>query len=93
MVRAYQGYFQNGRFMPFEAVTIPENVEVYVMVTGRDVVLEDKKETLTQAEKTAAENFLKAMQNLRKKGFTQEDEAAINDLQNGKYKPTFDKRL
>jgi len=35
MVQAYQGYFREGRFVSPEPVAIPENVEVYVMVTGK----------------------------------------------------------
>ena len=93
MVRAYQGYFQNGQFMPLESVTIPENVEVFVMVTDRKMPLEPTTEKLTPAQKVVAEDFLKALQLLRAEGFTEEDEAAINDLQSGKYKPTFDRRL
>ena len=93
MVRAYQGYFQNGQFMPLESVTIPENVEVFVMVTDRKMPLESTTEKLTPAQKAVAEDFLKALQLLRAEGFTEEDEAAINDLQIGKYKPTFDRRL
>jgi hypothetical protein len=33
------------------------------------------------------------MRELRKGGFTSEDEAAINDLQSGQYKPVFEERL
>ena len=93
MMRAYQGYFQNGRFMALEAVTIPDNVEVYVMVTDREIPTESTTEKLTPAQRTVAEDFLKALQLLRDGGFTEEDEAAINDLQSGKYKPIFDRRL
>jgi len=93
MVKAYQGYFQNGQFMPLETVTIPENVEVFVMVTDRKVPLEPTSEKLTSTQKAVAEDFLKSLQLLRAEGFTEEDEAAINDLQSGKYKPTFERRL
>lgn len=39
MLQAYHGYFKNGRFMPFEtfAATIPEDVEVYITVTKKNV--------------------------------------------------------
>jgi hypothetical protein len=39
-IQAYQGYFQNGRFISPEQAAIPENVEVYIMVTGRGLSLE-----------------------------------------------------
>ena len=35
MVQTYQGYFQEGQFISQELTTIPDNMEVYVMVTGR----------------------------------------------------------
>jgi hypothetical protein len=93
MLQAYQGYFQNGRFISLEApVTIPENVEVYVMVTDRQLSSKTVRETLTPTQ-IIAQNFLEAMQTLRKDGFSEEDDAAIADLQSGKYKPVFDRRI
>jgi len=51
----------------------------------------NEKQTTTQQK--AAQNFLSAMQNLRREGFSPEDESAIADLQSGKYKPSFEGRL
>jgi len=48
---------------------------------------------LTPAQRSDAQEFLTAMQNLAKEGFTVEDEKAIDDLQSGKYKPLFKERL
>ena len=33
MTRAYTGYFQDGRFVSPEAMTIPNNVKVYIVVS------------------------------------------------------------
>jgi hypothetical protein len=37
MIQTYQGFFKNGRFMPLDigAVAIPEEIEVFITVTGR----------------------------------------------------------
>jgi DNA-damage-inducible protein J len=48
--------------------------------------------TLNPQQKTA-QNFLSAMHNIRSEGFSSEDEAALNDLQSGEYKPSFEGRL
>jgi len=44
---------------------------------------------LTPRQRKAAYEFLEAMQSIRSEEFSAEDENAINDLQIGKYKPTF----
>ena len=36
MVKTFQGYFQEGRFIASEPVDIPDNVEAYVMITDRE---------------------------------------------------------
>ena len=33
MYPAYKGYFRNGRFISYEPVKIPDDVEVFVIVT------------------------------------------------------------
>ena len=54
MVKTYQGFFRNGKFVPLEEVTIPENVEVYVMVTEREVISEMPSKTPEVTKETLA---------------------------------------
>jgi len=53
--------------------------------------LNDNK--MTTAQREAAQHFLSSIQNIRNEGFTKEDENAIHELQNGKYKTAFGERL
>jgi DNA-damage-inducible protein J len=85
-------------------LTLAAGFNIYVKAVVRqqkipfDLALNENKmipsasEPVTRSQQ-AASQFLKAMQNLRREGFSAEDEAAINDLQNGKYKPVFEGRL
>ena len=60
MYQAYKGCFQNGRFVPSEPVTIPDNTEVYVMVVGDkspQLSADDKR----KAHRKAFEKFFKAI--------------------------------
>ena len=94
-MQAYEGYVENGQFYPVGRVIYThERRRAFVTVLDepeKPLASDDGK--LTAEQRTAAQNFLTAMQDLRKNGFTEEDEAAINDLQNGKYKPVFEERL
>ena len=46
-----------------------------------------------EKQRMAAQDFLQAMQELRDAGLSEEDNAAIDELQCGKYKPYFEERL
>ena len=35
MAQTYQGYFQEEQFISQELAAIPDNMEVYIMVTGK----------------------------------------------------------
>ena len=62
MAQTIQGYFQEGRFISPHKETIPDYIEVYVVITNRQVHTEQTKaqmqrqafEQFTQAIKTAA---------------------------------------
>ena len=58
MLKTYQGYFNEGQFVPFETVSIPNNVEVYVVIT--DNALAETKNTNSQKQKEKFERFLAA---------------------------------
>ena len=83
MVQAQKGYFkENGQFISENLIIkIPANRQVTIIWE------EEPKEAQIQA----AQNFLTAMQKIRKE-LTAEDNAAIDGLQNGKYKPGFEDR-
>ena len=57
MLNTYQGYFQNGRFMPSEPVEIPDNVTVHVTIVG------ELPQTRTKAQRQgeALEKLLAAL--------------------------------
>ena len=37
MLQTYRGHFRNGYFVPLEEAVIPENVEVFVVITDNKV--------------------------------------------------------
>jgi len=43
MVRTYQGYFQEGRFISPKNFSIPEYVEVFVVVTDKSVSTQESE--------------------------------------------------
>jgi len=90
MVQAYKGYFQeNGQFIPESIMTkIPINRQVIIL--WDDEATEDDKK-LTQAQRKVAQNFLIAMQKIRNE-LTEDDKAALDELESGKYKPIFENR-
>ena len=55
MIQTYQGYFQKGRFITSESVEIPDNIEVYVMVTGREL---PQLKTKAQQQLEAFDKFI-----------------------------------
>ena len=89
MVQAHKGYFQeNGQFTPASLVTkIPINRQVIVI--WDDEAADNKK--LTQSQRETAQNFMTAIQKIRKE-LTVEDKAALDELESGKYKPIFGDR-
>ena len=89
MVQAYKGYFQdNGQFVSESVMTkIPINRQVIIL--WDDEPAEDKK--LNQTQRETAQNFLTAIQKIRKE-LTAEDNAALDELESGKYKPIFEDR-
>ena len=70
MIQAYQGYFQNERFIPLENVTIPENVEVYVMITGKAI---PPINTEAQQQRQGFEKFFSGIASIDDEPVTDED--------------------
>ena len=63
MLRALQGYFRSGRFISSEPVEIPDNVEVFLTITDKEVQLPKSR---SQKQLDAFNRFVSAI-------------AAIND--------------
>ena len=95
MLKTYKGRYEYGKlvFPKHEQVFMPDTANVIVTILDDDITHKSNDEKLTPAQRTVAQNFLKAMQELREEGFSAEDETAIDDLQSGKYKPTFEGRI
>ena len=89
---AYEGYFNNGLFyVSGKAVQIPEKQRVVVTIFANEP--DSLTKSLTSRKRIAAQDFIQAMQELRDTGLNAEDNAAIDELQSGKYKPHFEERL
>jgi len=86
MVQAHKGYFQeNGQFIPDNLLTkIPANHQVIIL--WDDETTENKKSS--QSYKNIALNFLTAIRKIRNE-LKAEDINALDELENGKYKPDF----
>ena len=82
MVQTYQGYFQSGRFMPFgsfaesdfEDVAIPDDVEAYVIVTGKAL---SHLKSKSQKQLAAFEQFITKNKEITDEPFTEEFDAII----------------
>ena len=57
-VQTYQGYFQACRFVPKKEAAIPDNVEVYVVVTEKAV---PEPATLSKKQRLDFEEFTQAI--------------------------------
>ena len=97
MMRTYKGRYEHGKLIlpEHERNSIPNTADVIITILDdemSDNVPEQKQseKKLTSGQKNVAQKFLVAMQELRKDGFSAEDESAISDLQSGKYKPVFE---
>jgi len=66
---------------------IPVNRQIIII--WDDEPVENNK--LTQSQKEIAQNFLTAVQKIRKE-LTKEDKAALDELESGNYKPVFGDR-
>ena len=74
MVQAYQGYFQNGRFISPEVI-IPDNVEAYVMITGRQFT----SKTKAQRQLEAFDKFVSAVRSVGDEPLTDDDFAELEN--------------
>ena len=77
MVQAHKGYFQEGKFVPFDAVTatIPNNVEVYIVIT-ENAITETK--TLAQKQNEALKEFFAGIKEIDDEPIDDEFLAIVN---------------
>jgi len=97
--QSYQGYFKNGQFMSPQAVKLPENVEVFITITGRKMPIEgieDKPITqggLTSEQLEVAKNVLLGVEKITQNGLSKETLEAFESLERGDFKLRFEERL
>jgi hypothetical protein len=76
MMQTYQGYFQKGRFISPELVEIPDNIEVFVMVTGREL---PQPKTKAQKQLEAFDKFVSAIRSIKDEPLTDDDFAELEN--------------
>jgi len=70
MAQTYQGYFSKGLFISEEPVTIPDNMEAYVMITGREYL---PSKTKAERQLEAFDKFVFAIRSINDEPLTNED--------------------
>ena len=101
MLKTYRVRYEFGRiiFPDHEQALIPDIANVIITILDDDTAdmhipdAHQHIERLSEAQRAVAHSFLVAMQELRKEGFSEDDERAVASLQDGDYKPTFDARI
>jgi len=98
-VQSYQGYFKNGQFISPQAVKLPENVEVFITITGRKMPVESTgikpiaQECLTDEQLEVAKNVLLGVERITENGLSKETLEAFEILERGDFKLKFEERL
>ena len=76
MYTTYRGYFQNGRFVSPELVTIPDNIEVHVTIIGDEISL---VKTKAQRQNEALKRFFAAVDSIEDEPITDDDIAVLEN--------------
>jgi len=76
MYTTYRGYFQNGRFVSPELVTIPDNIEVQVTIIGDEISL---VKTKAQRQNEALKRFFAAVDSIEDEPITDDDIAVLEN--------------
>jgi len=98
-VQALQGFFRDGQFMSPQAVKLPENVEVFITITGRKIPIENTElkpsapEGLTPEQLEIAKNVLLGVERITDSGLSKETLEAFKSLERGDFKLKFEERL
>jgi len=91
-VQALQGFFRDGQFMSPQPVKLPENVEVFITITGREIPFEIT-EVLTPEQLEVAKNVLLRVERITENGLSADTLEAFESLERGDFKPKFEERL
>jgi hypothetical protein len=93
MVQAqlFQGYFRNGQFVSPQGGQLPENVEVFITVTGREIA--PKTDKLTPEQLDVAKNFLYDVERISNEGFSDEAKESFEMWDKGEFRLKFEERL
>ena len=91
MLRTYRVRYEFGRliFPEHEQVSMPDTANVIITILDddnsdiREPDVQQHDEKLSEAQVAVAQNFLMSMQEIRRKGFSNEDDNAIASLQSG----------
>jgi hypothetical protein len=78
MVQTYQGYFHRGRFISPDLAVIPDNMEVFVMITGREYL---PSKTKAQRQLEAFDRFVSAIGSIDDEPLSDED---FTELENNR---------
>jgi len=98
-VQALQGFFRDGQFMSPHVTKLPENVEVFITITGREIPFEATeakpavKKGLTPEQLEVAKNVLHGVERITANGLSSETLDAFESLERGDFKPKFEERL
>ena len=78
MMQTYQGYFQKGRFISPELAAVPDNMEVYVLITGRKYL---PSKTKAERQLAAFNKFVSVIKSIDDEPLTDED---FTELENNR---------
>ena len=76
MVQTYQGYFQKGQFISPQLEVVPDNIEVYVTITGKEL---PTSKTKAQQQLEAFDKFVSAVRSIDDEPLTDEDFAELEN--------------
>jgi len=76
MTQTIQGYFQKGQFISPDSSKIPDNIEVFVTITGRDAA---QPQTKSQQQLSAFNKFVSAVRAIDDEPLTDEDFAELEN--------------
>jgi len=96
-VQAYQGYFRDGKFISQQPVKLPENVEVFITITGRKAPLSvtemnNLEEGGMTSAQLAAKKFLEATEKINQEGFDEETLESFRQWDAGEFRLNLEER-
>ena len=72
MPQTYQGHFRDGQFIPVDAVSLPDDVEVLMVITDRTV-------SMAKRQGEAIKRFMAAIDTINDATLTEEDFAELEN--------------